>query len=89
MMPPLAAVAAMERASMSATSESCPCPGFDPSRLGKLRVVWRMLRPLFDGTSPAPKHGPQNAGFITTPASMRSAVMPSRVTAIDTGVDCG
>ena len=37
--PPAAAVAAMERASMSATPVSWPFPGFEPSRLGKFRVV--------------------------------------------------
>ena len=72
----------MLRASIKATMEIWPWPGLEPSRLGKLRVVWRMLRPLLEGTSPAPKHGPQKAGLMTTPASMRSLVTPARLAAI-------
>ena len=72
--PPLAAVAAIERASMRATAESWPSPGLEPSRLGKLRVVWRMESPLFAGVSPAPKQGPQNAVRTVAPASIRSAM---------------
>ena len=59
--PLLAAVAAMERASMSATEEIWPFCSFEPSLLGKFRVECRMLNALFAGVSPAPKQGPQNA----------------------------
>ena len=38
-MPPFAVVAAILRASISATPASWPLPGLEPSRLGKLRVV--------------------------------------------------
>ena len=34
----MAAVAAMERASISATAAICPLPGLEPSRLGKFLV---------------------------------------------------
>ena len=74
--PLFAAVAAMERASMSATEEICPLWSLLPSRFGKFLVVWRMDRALFAGVSPAPKHGPQNAVFTTVPASIRSATAP-------------
>ena len=57
---------------MRATALSWPFPGLEPSRLGKLRVVCRMERPLLAGVSPAPKHGPQNAVRTMAPASMRS-----------------
>lgn len=56
---PLAAVAAMERASIRHTPANWPSAGLDPSRLGKFRVVCRRLKPLLAGTSPAPKQGPQ------------------------------
>ena len=72
----MAAVAAIERASISATEEICPSPGFEPSRLGKFLVVWRMLNPWFDGVSPAPKQGPQKAVFTTAPASIRAPTEP-------------
>ena len=76
MRPPFAAVAAMERASIRQTPANWPSPGLEPSRLGKLRVVWRMDRPLLAGTSPAPKHGPQKLGLMTAPAASRSPVAP-------------
>ena len=37
--PPFAAVAAIERASISATEAICPSAGLEPSLLSKLRVV--------------------------------------------------
>ena len=67
--PPHDAVAAIERASISATPLSCPSEGFEPSLLGKLRVVCLIERALFEGTSPAPKQGPQKQGLNTAPAS--------------------
>ena len=83
--PPLSDVAAILRASISATPESWPSLGFDPSRLGKLRVEWRILRPLFGGTSPAPKHGPQKAVLIVAPAAIRSAIAPFFTRLINVG----
>ena len=56
---------------MSATVETCPLEGLEPSRLGKLRVVCRMESAPCAGVSPAPKQGPQKAVFITAPASMK------------------
>ena len=89
MRPPLRAVAAMERASIRQTPENCPSPGLEPSRFGKLRVVWRMDRPLLDGTSPAPKHGPQKLGLMIAPASTSSAVAPTRISSMETGTEVG
>ena len=86
---PAAAVAAMERASISATPDIWPLPGLEPSRLGKLRVVWRRLRPLLAGTSPAPKQGPQKLGLMTAPHSSRSVVAPMRVSSRLTGTLVG
>ena len=76
MYPPFLAVAAMDLASIRATALICPSPGFDPSLLGKLRVVCLSESPLFAGTSPAPKHGPQNEGLMIAPASSRASVLP-------------
>ena len=84
-LPPLAAVAAMERASISATAAICPLPGLEPSRLGKFLVVWRTLSPLLQGVSPAPKHGPQNAVRMMAPASIRSDTAPFFTRSANTG----
>ncbi len=81
MYPPFFAVAAMDLESIRATALICPSPGLEPSLLGKFLVVWRSERPLLAGTSPAPKHGPQNDGLITAPASSRASVLPERVRA--------
>ena len=83
--PPLAAVAAMERASIRHTPANWPSAGLDPSRLGKFRVVCRRLKPLLAGTSPAPKQGPQKLGLMTAPVSSRSAVAPIFVSSRLTG----
>ena len=74
---------------MSATAAVWPSPGLLPSRLAKLRVAWRMDRELLAGVSPAPKQGPQKAGFITHPASMSLAAVPFLVIARLTGVEEG
>ena len=87
--PPFRAVAAMDRASMRATAAIWPLPGLEPSRLAKFRVAWRMERVLLAGVSPAPKQGPQKAGFITHPASMSLAAAPFLVTAREMGVEEG
>ena len=83
------AVAATDLASISATADICPEPGFEPSLFGKFLVVCLMDRPLFDGVSPAPKHGPQNAVFTTAPLAIRSATAPFLVVSINTGCDDG
>ena len=54
----------------------CPSPGLEPSRFGKLRVVWRMENSPFAGVSPAPKQGPQKHSRITAPAETRSKARP-------------
>ena len=82
----MAAVAAIERASISMTAASCPSPGLLPSRLGKLRVVWRMERLSFAGTSPAPKQGPQKQGFKIAPASVRAENTPFFTSSCCTGM---
>ena len=87
--PPFAAVAAMERASISATAAIWPFPGLEPSRLGKLRVVCRMLNPLWAGVSPAPKQGPQNAVRITAPAPISSVTAPLVIRSASTGWEEG
>ena len=74
--PLFAAVAAIERASINATEAICPLCTLEPSRFGKLRVECLMENPLFAGVSPAPKHGPQNAVFITPPAAIILAAAP-------------
>ena len=48
-----------------------------------------MERVLWAGVSPAPKQGPQKAGFITQPASIRAAAAPFFVTAKEMGVEEG
>ena len=48
-----------------------------------------MDRVLLAGVSPAPKQGPQKAGFITHPASMSLAAVPFLVTAREMGVEDG
>ena len=72
----MAAVAAMERASIKATALIWPSPGLEPSRLGKLRVVWRMLNSPLAGVSPAPKQGPQKHSRKMPPALTMSATAP-------------
>ena len=84
-MPPLAAVAAMDLASMRAAAAIWPSPGLEPSLLGKLRVVWRTERPLCMGVSPAPKQGPQKAVLTMAPAVMRSAIYPFLARSMKTG----
>ena len=79
----------MERASIRHTAANWPSPGLEPSRLGKLRVVCRRLRPLLAGTSPAPKQGPQKLGLMTAPVCSRSVVTPSRVSSSETGTEVG
>ena len=74
--PLLAAVAAMERASIRATEEIWPFWSLLPSLLGKLRVEWRILNALLAGVSPAPKQGPQKAVFMTAPVSRIVAAQP-------------
>ena len=83
------AVAAMDRASIRTTPDSCPSPGLDPSRLGKFRVVWRMDRPLLAGTSPAPKQGPQKQGLKRAPASSRDCCTPLWMSSRFTGTEGG
>ena len=78
----LAAVAAMERASISATEEIWPFCSLEPSLLGKFLVEWRMLNALLAGVSPAPKQGPQKAVFITAPVSSRAAAQPFLISSI-------
>ncbi len=75
----------MLRASISATKLICPSPGLEPSRLMKLRVVWRMEKAPLAGVSPAPKQGPQKASRSITPLSTRSAATPLRLMASVTG----
>ena len=84
-----AAVAAMDRASMSATADIWPFPGLEPSRLGKFLVVWRTDSPLCIGVSPAPKQGPQNAVLTIAPAAMRSAIYPFLARSMNTGWEEG
>ena len=74
--PLFAAVAAIERASISATEATCPFCTLEPSRFGKFLVEWRMENALFAGVSPAPKHGPQNAVLTIAPVSIRDATAP-------------
>ena len=84
-MPPLAVVAAILRASISATPASCPLPGLEPSRLGKFRVVWRMDSAPLAGTSPAPKQGPQNAVRTVAPLAISWLMTPVRTSSIMMG----
>lgn len=70
-----------ERASISATAAIWPFPGLEPSRLGKLRVVCRMLNPLWAGVSPrrsrdrerGADHGSRADQLVTAPWLIRSA----------------
>ena len=87
--PLFAAVAAIERASISATEEICPLCNLEPSRFGKFLVEWRILNALLAGVSPAPKQGPQNAVFTIVPAAIRSATAPFLTSSIYTGVLAG
>ena len=70
---------------MRATAEIWPLPGLEPSRLGKLRVEWRMDRAPWAGVSPAPKQGPQKAFLMTAPAAMSLAAAPLRTRAMAWG----
>ena len=88
-MPLFLAVAATDLASISATADICPEPGFEPSLFGKFLVVCLIDNPLFAGVSPAPKQGPQKAVFTTAPLSIRSATAPFLVVSINTGCDEG
>ena len=74
--PPFASVASILLASISATHASCPSPGLLPPLDSKFLVVCLMESPLFAGTSPAPKHGPQNAVFTFTPAVKNLVIIP-------------
>ena len=65
-----------KRQSISATDAICPLLTFEPSRFGKFLVEWRIENALFAGTSPAPKHGPQNAVLTVAPVSMIFAMLP-------------
>jgi len=78
-------VAAIERASISATDAIWPFPGLEPSRLGKLRVLWRIERPPLAGTSPAPKQGPQKAVRTVAPVCMSFAIAPFSTRLMKTG----
>ena len=74
--PLLAAVAAIERASIRATDDICPFCNLEPSLLGKFLVECLIENALLAGVSPAPKHGPQNAVLTIAPVSIRSASLP-------------
>ena len=87
--PLFALVAAMERASISATEDICPFCSFEPSRLGKFLVEWRILNAWFAGVSPAPKQGPQNAVLSTAPVSISAAAQPFFTNSIYTGMEAG
>ena len=78
-------MAAIDRASISATAESWPAPGFEPSRFGKFRVTWRMHSASWAGVSPAPKQGPQKAVRISAPAWISFSTEPALVSARETG----
>ena len=75
----------MDRASIRATEAICSSLGLEPSRLGKFRVVCRMAMDPLEGTSPAPKQGPQKEGFKMTPAEMRVPATPVFSSSISTG----
>ena len=54
----------MERASIKRHGRNLPLAGLGlPSRLGKLRVVWRMERPLLDGHVPRAEAGAAEGGL--------------------------
>ena len=88
-MPLFAAVAAMERASISATEDICPFWTLEPSLLGKFLVECLMEKALFEGVSPAPKQGPQKQVFTTTPASMKREMEPFLTSSAYTGMEAG
>ncbi len=83
--PLFAAVAAMERASISATEAICPLVTLEPSLFGKFLVECLMLNPPLAGTSPAPKHGPQNAVRTVAPAPISFSTAPFFTSCIKTG----
>ena len=82
-------MAAIERASIRATDEICPFCNLLPSLFGKFLVECLILNALFDGVSPAPKQGPQNAVFITPPAPIIEAAAPFLINSMYTGIDAG
>ena len=65
-----------EITSIRATALIWPSPGLEPSRFGKLRVVWRMENSPLAGVSPAPKQGPQKHSRKMPPAETMSATAP-------------
>ena len=73
----------------TATDAICPFPGLLPSRFGKFLVVWRILKPLLQGVSPAPKQGPQKAVRMIAPASIRSEIAPFFTRSENTGWEEG
>ena len=87
--PLLAAVAAIDLASISATDDICPFCNLEPSLLGKFLVECLIENALFAGVSPAPKQGPQNAVLTIAPVSMRSARRPFLASSIYIGVLAG
>ena len=87
--PLLTAVAAIERASISATELICPFCIFEPSLFGKFLVECLIESALFAGVSPAPKQGPQNAVLIIAPVFMISAARPLLTSSIITGILAG
>ena len=74
---------------MRMTPASCPSEGFEPSRLGKFRVVWRIDRPLLAGTSPAPKQGPQKQGLNSAPEVSSDCCTPFSISSRFTGTEGG
>ena len=70
---------------MRMTPASWPSAGLEPSRLGKLRVVWRMDSPLLAGTSPAPKQGPQKQGLNSAPEASSDCWTPFSISSRFTG----
>ena len=79
----------MERASMRATGGELAAARLRASRFGKLRVVWRMLKALFAGVSPAPKQGPQKAVLNIAPGGQKIGTAPLRTKSMYTGWDDG
>ena len=71
---------------MSATPAICPSPGLLPSRLGKLRVVWRMESSPLAGVSPAPKQGPQKHSRMIAPAEAMSVSAPFFISSMAAGM---
>ena len=87
--PLLAAVAAIDLASMRATDDICPFCSLLPSRLGKFLVECLIENALFAGVSPAPKHGPQNAVLSTAPVSRSFAAHPFLISSMYIGIEAG